>query len=91
MSDVTRSDAAAVTAAKVKMADMSGTQLSDDRGGEAEPEKRQERPWGDLPMSGKVGITTELPETLGFYDLSAVKRRQREHLAGTVKVPHRRE
>lgn len=88
MSDVTRSDTAAVTTVKVKMADMSGTQLSDDRGGEAEPEKR---PWGDLPMSGKVGITKELPETLGFYDLSAVKRRQREHIAGTVKVPHRRE
>lgn len=36
-------------------------------------------------MSGKFGLTTELPETLGFYDLSAVKKRQKDYATGNVK------
>uniref|UniRef100_A0A8C6KCY9 Transmembrane anterior posterior transformation 1 n=1 Tax=Nothobranchius furzeri TaxID=105023 RepID=A0A8C6KCY9_NOTFU len=36
------------------------------------------RPWEDLRRSGKIGKTPELPETLGFYDLSAVRREQRD-------------
>lgn len=88
--DVAQSDATAVTAvtaAKVKMADLSGTQLSEEKRAETEPKKRQKRPWTDLHMSGKIGITTELPETLGFYDINAVRRKQREHSAGNVKGP----
>lgn len=69
------------------MADLSGTQLSEPRGAETEPKKIQRRPWGDMHMSNKIGITTELPETLGFYDISAVRRKRREHPAGNVKGP----
>ncbi|KAA8588623.1 transmembrane anterior posterior transformation protein 1 homolog isoform X1 [Etheostoma spectabile] len=57
------------------MADLSGTELSE------EIKKRQKRPWGDLHKSGKIGITPELPETLGFYDINSVRREQRDHPA----------
>ncbi|XP_041652857.1 transmembrane anterior posterior transformation protein 1 homolog isoform X2 [Cheilinus undulatus] len=64
------------------MADLSGTeQLSDEKEADIELKKRQKRPWEDLHRSGKIGITPELPETLGFYDISAVRREQREHPA----------
>ncbi|XP_029918302.1 transmembrane anterior posterior transformation protein 1 homolog [Myripristis murdjan] len=61
------------------MADVSGTELSEEKESEIELKKRQKRPWGDIPMSGKIGITPDLPETLGFYDINAVRREQREH------------
>lgn len=38
-------------------------------------------------MSGKFGLTTKLPETLGFYDLSAARERQKDYAAGKVKGP----
>ncbi|CAG04651.1 unnamed protein product, partial [Tetraodon nigroviridis] len=64
------------------MADTSETQLlSGDKGAKIEPEKRQRRSWSYLQMSGKFGLSTKLPETLGFYDLSAVKKRQKDYAA----------
>ncbi|XP_038555360.1 transmembrane anterior posterior transformation protein 1 homolog [Micropterus salmoides] len=63
------------------MADLSGTELSEEKETEIELKKRQKRPWEDLHKSGKIGLTPELPETLGFYDISAVRREQREHPA----------
>ncbi|XP_059202543.1 transmembrane anterior posterior transformation protein 1 homolog isoform X2 [Centropristis striata] len=63
------------------MADVSGTELSEEKEAEIELKKRQKRPWDDLHKSGKIGITPELPETLGFYDISAVRREQRERPA----------
>ncbi|XP_028271423.1 transmembrane anterior posterior transformation protein 1 homolog isoform X2 [Parambassis ranga] len=59
------------------MADVSGTELSDEKESETELKKRQKRPWEDLHRSGKIGLTAELPETLGFYDIRAVRREQR--------------
>lgn len=85
--DVARSDTEAAPETTVKMADVSGTQLSEETGAEPEPRPRQARPWSDLHMSGKIGISAELPETLGFYDISAVRRKQREPSAGNVKPP----
>lgn len=85
--DVAESDAVAVTVVEVKMADLSGTQLSEQKGTETEPRIRQRRPWGDMHMTNKVGLTAELPETLGFYDISAVRRERREHPTGNVKAP----
>lgn len=68
------------------MADTSETQLlSGEKGAKIESEKRQRRNWSYLQMSGKFGLTTELPETLGFYDLSAVKKRQKDYATGNVK------
>lgn len=85
--DVAPRDVTVVTAAKAKMADLSGTQLLEKRA-ETELKKRQKRSWSDLHMSGKIGITTELPETLGFYDINAVRREQQEQQsAGNVKAP----
>uniref|UniRef100_A0A8C9XH18 Transmembrane anterior posterior transformation 1 n=1 Tax=Sander lucioperca TaxID=283035 RepID=A0A8C9XH18_SANLU len=63
------------------MADLSGTDLSEEKDAEIELKKRQKRPWDDLHKSGKIGISPELPETLGFYDISSVRREQREHPA----------
>nr|XP_046263169.1 transmembrane anterior posterior transformation protein 1 homolog isoform X2 [Scatophagus argus] len=63
------------------MADLSGTQLSEEKEAEIELKKRQKRPWDDFHKSGKIGLTPELPETLGFYDISAVRRERREHAA----------
>ncbi|KAM4622053.1 transmembrane anterior posterior transformation protein 1 homolog [Polymixia lowei] len=66
------------------MADLSGTELSDEKAAEMELDKRRKRPWEDVPRSGitkttnKIGLTAELPETLGFYDINAVRREQRE-------------
>ncbi|XP_047441489.1 transmembrane anterior posterior transformation protein 1 homolog isoform X3 [Mugil cephalus] len=60
------------------MADFSGSELSEEKEAEIELKKRQKRPWEDLHKSGKISITPELPETLGFYDISAVRREQRE-------------
>ncbi|XP_072251318.1 transmembrane anterior posterior transformation protein 1 homolog isoform X2 [Leuresthes tenuis] len=60
------------------MADLSGNELSEEKEAEIELRKRPKRPWEDLHRSGKIGITPELPETLGFYDISAVRREQRE-------------
>ncbi|XP_017272887.2 transmembrane anterior posterior transformation protein 1 homolog isoform X2 [Kryptolebias marmoratus] len=62
----------------LKMADVSGTELSEEKEAEIELKKRQKRPWEDLRRSGKIGITPELPETLGFYDIRAARREQRE-------------
>lgn len=86
--DVAESDAAPVSATTAKMADTSETQLlSGEKGAKIEPEKRQRRNWSYLQMSGKFGLTTKLPETLGVYDLSAVRERQKEYAAGNVKGP----
>ncbi|CAJ1059094.1 transmembrane anterior posterior transformation protein 1 homolog [Xyrichtys novacula] len=64
------------------MADMSGSeQLSEEKEKDIELKKRQKRPWEDLHKSAKIGLTPELPETLGFYDISAVRREQREQPA----------
>ncbi|CAK6976133.1 transmembrane anterior posterior transformation protein 1 homolog [Scomber scombrus] len=60
------------------MADLSGTELSEEKEAEIELKKRQKRPWDDLHKSGKIGITPPLPETLGFYDISAVRRERRD-------------
>ncbi|XP_037531521.1 transmembrane anterior posterior transformation protein 1 homolog [Nematolebias whitei] len=62
----------------VKMADTSGTELSEEKDADIELKKRLKRSWEDLHRSGKVGITPQLPETLGFYDISAARREQRE-------------
>ncbi|XP_075904334.1 transmembrane anterior posterior transformation protein 1 homolog isoform X2 [Nelusetta ayraudi] len=63
------------------MAELSGSQLSEEKRGEPEPSARQRRPWGDLHMSGKIGLTATLPETLGFYDIDAVRREHQEQSA----------
>ncbi|XP_056239319.1 transmembrane anterior posterior transformation protein 1 homolog isoform X2 [Seriola aureovittata] len=60
------------------MADLSGTELSEEKEAEIELKKRQKRPWEDLHKSGKIGLNPGLPETLGVYDISAVRREQRE-------------
>ncbi|XP_032411743.1 transmembrane anterior posterior transformation protein 1 homolog isoform X2 [Xiphophorus hellerii] len=60
------------------MADVLGTELSEEKENEIELKKRQKRPWEEFRRSGKIGITPELPETLGFFDISAVKREQQE-------------
>lgn len=88
MDDVAESDAAPVSATTAKMADTSENQLlSGEKGAKIEPEKSQRRNWSYLQMSGKFGLTTKLPETLGFYDLSAVRERQKDYAAGNVKGP----
>nr|XP_020448977.1 transmembrane anterior posterior transformation protein 1 homolog isoform X2 [Monopterus albus] len=63
------------------MAELSRTQLSEEKETKTELTKRQRRPWEDLHKSGKIGITPELPETLGFYDIIAARREQPEHSA----------
>ncbi|XP_040903603.1 transmembrane anterior posterior transformation protein 1 homolog isoform X2 [Toxotes jaculatrix] len=60
------------------MAELSGTELSEEKEAEIELKKRHKRPWEDLHKSGKIGITPGLPETLGVYDIGAVRREQRE-------------
>uniref|UniRef100_A0A3Q2QZF5 Transmembrane anterior posterior transformation 1 n=1 Tax=Fundulus heteroclitus TaxID=8078 RepID=A0A3Q2QZF5_FUNHE len=60
------------------MADVSGTELSEEKETEIELKKRQKRPWDDFHRSGKIRLAAELPETLGFFDISAVKREQQE-------------
>lgn len=68
-----------------KMADASDTQLPSEKGAKIEPETK--RNWGYLQMSSKFGFTTKLPETLGFYDLNAVRERQKDYATGNVKGP----
>lgn len=68
------------------MADVLGTELSEEKENEIELKKRQKRPWEEFRRSGKIGITPELPETLGFFDISAVKREQQEVSAGNRLV-----
>ncbi|XP_033989700.1 transmembrane anterior posterior transformation protein 1 homolog [Trematomus bernacchii] len=63
------------------MADVSGSELSEEKEAEIELKKRQKRPWDELHKSGKIGITPDLPETLGFYDISAVRRREQREAA----------
>ncbi|XP_012726294.2 transmembrane anterior posterior transformation protein 1 homolog isoform X2 [Fundulus heteroclitus] len=60
------------------MADVSGTELSEEKETKIELKKRQKRPWDDFHRSGKIRLAAELPETLGFFDISAVKREQQE-------------
>lgn len=80
----------AAAAAAAKMAEISGSQLplpEKDRE-EPEPSARQRRPWGDLHMPGKkLGLTATLPETLGFYDIDAVRREREEQSAGKDPPP----
>ena len=64
------------------MADVSGSELSEEKEAEIELKKRQKGPWDELHKSGKIGITPDLPETLGFYDISAVRRREQREAAG---------
>lgn len=61
------------------MADFSGTELSEEKEADNYLKKRLSQQWEDLHKSGDIGLTAGLPETLGFYDLSAVRREQREH------------
>ncbi|XP_033948952.1 transmembrane anterior posterior transformation protein 1 homolog isoform X1 [Pseudochaenichthys georgianus] len=63
------------------MADVSGSKLSEEKEAEIERKKRQKRPWDELHKSGKIGITPDLPETLGFFDISAVRRREQREAA----------
>lgn len=63
---------------KAKMADLLGTGLSDEKEAEIEDKKREKRPWDGVSRSGKFGITPDLPETLGFFDINAVRREQRD-------------
>ncbi|XP_061541809.1 transmembrane anterior posterior transformation protein 1 homolog isoform X2 [Phycodurus eques] len=69
------------------MADASGTELSDEKEKEADTErknKQQTRPWQDASKSGKVVISSPLPETLGIYDISAdIRHERRDHSPDT--------
>ncbi|XP_068596421.1 transmembrane anterior posterior transformation protein 1 homolog [Brachionichthys hirsutus] len=69
------------------MADVSGAKPSEEKEPDITQNKRQKRPWDGFNKSGNIRITAELPETLGFYDLSAVKREQREQPADP-SLPH---
>ncbi|XP_070959885.1 transmembrane anterior posterior transformation protein 1 homolog isoform X1 [Oncorhynchus clarkii lewisi] len=60
------------------MADLLGTGPSDEKETENEDKKEGKRPWDDIPKSEKVVRTPDLAETLGFYDMNAVRREQRE-------------
>ncbi|XP_029518179.1 transmembrane anterior posterior transformation protein 1 homolog isoform X1 [Oncorhynchus nerka] len=60
------------------MADLLGTGPSDEKETENEDKKEGKRPWDDTPKSEKIVRTPELAETLGFYDMNAVRREQRE-------------
>lgn len=69
------------------MADFSGTELSEEKEADNYLKKRLSQQWEDLHKSGDIGLTAGLPETLGFYDLSAFRREQREHSPGKPRVP----
>nr|XP_046151717.1 transmembrane anterior posterior transformation protein 1 homolog isoform X2 [Oncorhynchus gorbuscha] len=60
------------------MADLLGTGPSDEKEPENEDKKEGKRTWDDIPKSEKIVRTPELAETLGFYDMNAVRREQRE-------------
>lgn len=76
-----------MTAAEAKMADLLGTELSEEKEAEIELKRRQKRPWDELHKSAKVGLTAELPETLGFYDISAVRREQQQEQSAGKRSP----
>uniref|UniRef100_A0A3P9M3F9 Transmembrane anterior posterior transformation 1a n=1 Tax=Oryzias latipes TaxID=8090 RepID=A0A3P9M3F9_ORYLA len=59
------------------MADVSGTELSEQKEVEIDLKRKQDRRWECAQRSAKAGVTPELPETLGFYDISSVRREQR--------------
>nr|XP_057920637.1 transmembrane anterior posterior transformation protein 1 homolog isoform X2 [Doryrhamphus excisus] len=63
------------------MADASGTELSDEKEADGERKNKLNPPWDGANKSGKVVISSPLPETLGFYDISAVRRERRDHSA----------
>ena len=69
---------------KVKMADSLGTGLSDKKESEIKAKKKENLLWDDARRSGKIGITPDLPETLGFYDINAVRREQQRDLSGRL-------
>uniref|UniRef100_A0A3P8ZE42 Transmembrane anterior posterior transformation 1a n=1 Tax=Esox lucius TaxID=8010 RepID=A0A3P8ZE42_ESOLU len=56
------------------MADLLGTGPSDQEETENEDKKKGKRSWDDTSRSGKISRTTDLPETLGFYDINAIRR-----------------
>ncbi|KAM9513885.1 transmembrane anterior posterior transformation protein 1 homolog isoform 1-T1 [Salvelinus alpinus] len=60
------------------MADLLGTGPSDEKESENEDKKEGKRPWDNIPKSEKIVRTPDLAETLGFYDINAVRREQRE-------------
>ncbi|KAK6299058.1 hypothetical protein J4Q44_G00305680 [Coregonus suidteri] len=60
------------------MADLLETGPSDEKETDNEDKKKAKRPWDDIPRSEKIGRTPDLAETLGFYDINAVRREQRE-------------
>ncbi|XP_014067339.2 transmembrane anterior posterior transformation protein 1 homolog isoform X1 [Salmo salar] len=60
------------------MADLLGTVPSDEKETENKDKKKEKRPWDDIPRSGEIGKNPDLAETLGFYDINAVRREQRE-------------
>ncbi|XP_038849620.1 transmembrane anterior posterior transformation protein 1 homolog [Salvelinus namaycush] len=60
------------------MADLLGTGPSDEKETEHEDKKEGKRPWDNIPKSEKIVRTPDLAETLGFYDINAVRREQRE-------------
>uniref|UniRef100_A0A8C8MNM4 Transmembrane anterior posterior transformation protein 1 homolog n=1 Tax=Oncorhynchus tshawytscha TaxID=74940 RepID=A0A8C8MNM4_ONCTS len=60
------------------MADLLGTGPSDEKETENEDKKEGKRPWDDIPKSEKIVRTPDLAETLGFYDMNAVRQEQRE-------------
>lgn len=60
------------------MADLLGTVPSAEKETENKDKKKEKRPWDDIPRSGEIGKTPDLAETLGFYDINAVRREQRE-------------
>ncbi|XP_062332108.1 transmembrane anterior posterior transformation protein 1 homolog isoform X1 [Osmerus eperlanus] len=62
------------------MADSLGTGLSDKKESEIKVKKKENLLWDDARRSGKIGITPD-PETLGFYDINAVRREQQRDLS----------
>ncbi|XP_061747631.1 transmembrane anterior posterior transformation protein 1 homolog isoform X1 [Nerophis ophidion] len=63
------------------MADTSGTELSDEKDADSERQNKLGLPWDGANQTGKVVISSALPETLGFYDISAARRERSEHSA----------
>ncbi|KAJ8014835.1 hypothetical protein DPEC_G00019880 [Dallia pectoralis] len=60
------------------MAELLGTRPSGREETENEDKKKGKRLWDDTPTSGKFSKTPDLAETLGFYDITAIRREQRE-------------
>ncbi|KAM6953131.1 transmembrane anterior posterior transformation protein 1 homolog [Aplochiton taeniatus] len=59
------------------MADSSETVLSDENESDIEEKKRNKNPWDAVARSSKIRTAPDFPETLGFYDINAVRREQR--------------